>query len=208
MKRICLLVILFSGLLSPIRGGEIRDFFKEMPDSLLPLLTHANRLDLLDFAASNMRAEVKNVYGDKTVLSALQGNYLRLDETAATTLELLLLPQRTDTLIVAVRTFKDPINQSVITVWKSDWTRLQTESFVRMPELKDFLVLPAGKTEEERSVALGRADLPVVSANVDAKDASLHFKIDCYGGFLDVQEDLQPYIRPELIYHWNGQKFQ
>ena len=42
---------------------EIRDVFKQMPDSLMPYLSQNNRLDFIDFLDANMKAEVKNRLG-------------------------------------------------------------------------------------------------------------------------------------------------
>ena len=36
---------------------EIRDVFKQMPDSLMPYLSQNNRLDFIDFLDANMKAE-------------------------------------------------------------------------------------------------------------------------------------------------------
>ena len=40
---------------------EIKDVFAAMPDSVLPTLTRNNRLDMVDFVASGMKAEVSDV---------------------------------------------------------------------------------------------------------------------------------------------------
>ena len=39
---------------------KMRDVFNHMPDSLMPYLSHNNRLDFIDFIDSNMKSEVRN----------------------------------------------------------------------------------------------------------------------------------------------------
>ena len=207
MKRLCVLFLLFVAVL-PVPARLMKDFFKEMPDSLLPVLTHANRLDLLDFALSKMESQVENVYGEKTRMTLLTDNCLKLEETDATTVEMLLLPQKNDTLILEVRTFKDPLNLSRMVIRNTAWSELKTADFVKMPVLADFLVLPAGRQEGERLQALEKADVPMLSVLVGEKDCSLHFKMNCDGGFMDVREELKLFMKDEIVYRWNGLRFE
>ncbi len=53
-------------LMSPLSAQTAKQLFRAMPDSILPLLTTNNRADCTDFMDSKMKAEVVNVFKEKT----------------------------------------------------------------------------------------------------------------------------------------------
>ena len=72
ITRILLTGILLGGM--PVGSAAqqtISEVFREMPDSLLPTLSKNNRLDMLDFMASGMKAEVTNRLGGRSEMTAL-----------------------------------------------------------------------------------------------------------------------------------------
>ena len=52
------------------------EVFKAMPDSIIPALSENNRLDMLDFRSSGMKAEVDNLFGEKSVMDTLSADTL------------------------------------------------------------------------------------------------------------------------------------
>ena len=71
---------------------KMRDVFRQMPDSLMPYLTHNNRLDFIDFLDSNMKAEVKNLLGGTSEMTSLADDSLSIRMSETSKLDLLLLP--------------------------------------------------------------------------------------------------------------------
>ena len=88
---------LFTGLLLlaslTVWAGElkIQDVFKQMPNSVLPTLSENNRLDMLDFMASKMKAEVTNRLGGKSEMTVLTDTTLTIRMSEALQVEMLLL---------------------------------------------------------------------------------------------------------------------
>ena len=88
---------LFTGLLLlaslTVRAGElkIQDVFKQMPNSVLPTLSENNRLDMLDFMDSKMKAEVTNRLGGKSEMTVLTDTTLTIRMSEALQVEMLLL---------------------------------------------------------------------------------------------------------------------
>ena len=66
-----------------------------MPDSMCLLLTKNNRADFADFLESNMRAQVKNKFENMSEMKTLTKDYLLLETTSASTLQMKLLPLMT-----------------------------------------------------------------------------------------------------------------
>ena len=106
----------------------IRDVFKQMPDSLMPYLSQNNRLDFIDFIDSNMKAEVSNMTGGTSEMTALTGDSLsiRMSEALRVDMLLLNLNEPVDSIrqvIVFVETFlADSIyGESVCKTFTVDW---------------------------------------------------------------------------------------
>ena len=88
----------------------VRNIFKEMPDSVLAYLSTNNRLDLIDFMDSNMKAEVTNSLGGKSQMTALTDDSIsiRLNEACRVDIMLLNTTAEIDScqkVIVLLRTF-------------------------------------------------------------------------------------------------------
>ncbi len=77
---------------SQASAQEIRDVFRQMPDSLMPYLTQNDRLDFIDFIDSNMKAEVKNRFGGSSAMTGLSDDSLSIRMSEALRVELFLLP--------------------------------------------------------------------------------------------------------------------
>lgn len=104
------------------------DVFRQMPDSLMPYLSHNNRLDFIDFLESGMKAEVKNMMGGTSEMTALTADSLsiRMNEALRVDMMLLNLDEPVDSIhqvLVFVETFlTDSIyGESVIKTYTADW---------------------------------------------------------------------------------------
>ena len=107
---------------------KIRDVFKQMPDSLMPYLTPNNRLDFIDFIDSNMKAEVTNLTGGVSEMTALTDDSLSIRMSDALRVDMLLLDldEPVDSIhqvIVFVETFlvDSVYGESVSKTYTIDW---------------------------------------------------------------------------------------
>lgn len=91
MKRLLLLFTLCASL-SASAQQLMRDVFSQMPDSVLTYLSANNRLDMIDFMAANMKAEVTNAFEGKSQMLALTDDSLSVQLNSAVRLDMLLLP--------------------------------------------------------------------------------------------------------------------
>ena len=71
-------------------------FFSNMPDSLLPYLSHNNRLDLVDFMNSGMKAVVTNKFEEQTEMTMLTTDSLSLLLNPVHRFDMLLVRGRID----------------------------------------------------------------------------------------------------------------
>ena len=107
---------------------SLKEVFKQMPDSLMPYLTQNNRLDFIDFMDSNMKAEVSNLTGGTSEMTALTDDSLSIRMSEALRVDMLLLDldEPVDNLrqvIVFVETFlADSVyGESVCKTYSVDW---------------------------------------------------------------------------------------
>ena len=79
---------------------SIREVFKQMPSSLLPTLSENNRLDMIDFIDSKLKAEVDNLLGGKSEMTALSDDSISIRVSDALQMSILLLKpaQLTDSI--------------------------------------------------------------------------------------------------------------
>ena len=60
------------------QAQEAKTLFINVPDSLCPLLTKVNREDCIDFLSSKMKAQVENRFGQKSEMTDLSKDYIRM----------------------------------------------------------------------------------------------------------------------------------
>ena len=99
MKRLLICLALVGGCLLPVTAQikTAREAFSQMPDSILPYLTTNNRLDMLDFKDSNMRAVVQNKLGGNSELLTLADDSLTLQLSDALYLTMRVIPVAEET---------------------------------------------------------------------------------------------------------------
>lgn len=208
MNRFILFLIFASAMLF-VSADTMRNCFERMPDRFFPMLTHNNKLDLLDFADSGMKAVVKNIYGEQTQLLKLTDSYLCIRTSASSQTEMLLLAQPNDTLLCVVKTLYAPEGESEIhilhTATMGEATPLR--KYIKVPVAQDFFTVPIGKTKRDLRQAISKMDVTMIAATIDAEDSSLHFTVNVDGGFTEKREEVAPFIKKEIVMKWDGRKF-
>jgi hypothetical protein len=120
-------MLLANGAFAQITMGEA---LKSMPDSLMPYLTHNNRLDCIDFCEANMKAEVRNTLEGKSELLQLTSSYALFRMNDACTVELCLLDAGSQQLVCMIQTYGTDLRESVISFYTTSWQQLPTEQFL------------------------------------------------------------------------------
>ena len=110
---------------------KMQDFFRQMPASLLPTLSENNRLDMLDFMDSKMKAEVTNRLGGKSEMTVLTDTTLSIRMSEALKVDMLLLKSGSSVssdkeIICLIETFgRDSLSlDSQVRFFTPSWERL------------------------------------------------------------------------------------
>ena len=177
-----------------LQAQDIKSLYIALPDSLSPLLTKVNRADFCDFLASNMKAEVKNRFGNVSEMLKLTDDYLSVRISESSREEMKLLPLNDSVKVVCVvRTYLGSVADSKVSFYDTGWNELPADRFVVLPQEDRFYKQPLAET-----------------AAVSDKDRSLTVTYTT-PDYVDKEtaEKLKPYLfEKPLVYEWNNGKFQ
>ena len=128
MRKILILLALLCVQLS-INAQEqalstAKDFLKQMPEGVIPILTHNNVLDMLDFISAGQKAEVTNRMNGKSEMTQLSTSSASISLCSTTRADLHLMPCADNkTLIYLISTTEtaDSLRDSVVKVYDSRW---------------------------------------------------------------------------------------
>ena len=102
MKKLTMFLCLACVWMCSLQAQEAKTFFKNMPDSLSPLLTAVNRADFIDFLESKMKAEVTNRFGGKSEMTELASDYIRIQMTPQSSWQMKLLATSDSTKVICI----------------------------------------------------------------------------------------------------------
>lgn len=209
MKAFVFCMLLLGSLAS--QAQSLRTLFVNMPDSLSLLLTQNDRADFVDFLDSKMKARVKNEFEGMSELKELTVDYLLLQISSSSTLQLKLLPVNDSVQVVfAVETFSAPAANSFLRVFDTGWHPLPLADYVdALPVQDDFLLKADTVDVARRNDALRFADMFLMKADLNPETLQLEF-IYTTPDYMDKEsaEALKPYLVAEPIrYGWQSGRF-
>ena len=210
MQRILLIVLIFFCAM-PMVAQDMKSVFIAMPDSIVPLLTQVNKEDCVDFLDSNMKAEVTTRFGGTAEMKVLTEDYVFLQTTPSSTLEMKLLPVNDSTKVVCmVKTVCASACDSEIHFYTSDWKgKMAVGDFLQKPELEAFY-LPNDSVTEESVLIRKKADMHLMKVSLSIEDASLTF-IYTIPDYLNKEDKKQMlrYLNPNpVVFQWKDGKFR
>lgn len=208
-KYLMMMFVLFG--VSSAWAQDMKSVFVAMPDSVMPLMTKVNREDCIDFLASDMKAEVTNRLGGKTEMTMLTDDYVFVQMTPNSTLEMKLLPVNDSTKVVCmVKTVCASACNSEIKFYPSDWSKeLEIKDFLLKPSADAFF-LPDDTLSEDEVLIRRRADMHLLKASLSKDDTSLTF-IYTTPDYLNKEdkEKLLLHLRKEpVVLRWMIPKFE
>lgn len=209
MNKLTLFLCLACAWMCSLEAQEAKTFFKNMPDSLSPLLTSVNRADCIDFLESKMKAEVTNRFGGKSEMTELSPDYIRMQMTSQSSWQMKLLATSDSTKVICtVSTACAPACDSDVHFYTTKWEELSASSFLTSPVMSDFLSLPDTVQNYEIRDAGERADMLLMKADLSAEDSTLTFTF-ATTEYMDkeVVEKLKPYLRRSIVYVWKESSF-
>ena len=209
MRKLFLILLSFCALSATAQN--MKSVFIAMPDSIVPLLTQVNKEDCVDFLDSNMKAEVTTRFGGTAEMKVLTEDYVFLQTTPSSTLEMKLLPVNDSTKVVCmVKTVCASACDSEIHFYTSDWKgKMAVGDFLQKPEQEAFY-LPNDSVTEESVLIRKKADMHLMKVSLSKEDASLTF-IYTTPDYLNKEDKKQMlrYLNPNpVVFQWKDGKFR
>lgn len=203
MKHIFILfVLLASATVVQAQDVRMRDVFAQAPDSIFPLLTRNNRLDCIDFIENSMKARVKNRFYTYSELTALTADYLSLQVTEHSVVEMKLLarPSQQDTVLCMVCTYSAPAADSDIFFYDLHWNPLTLTA----PRPAVDVFLDDDVDADARAFLHG---LPLMSAALTADSPSLTWTLQSQELATELRKKNADKVHP-IVMTWDGEKFR
>jgi len=205
-------LFLFTGVNVMAQGLKMREVFTQMPDSILPYLSHNNKLDLIDFIDSGMTAEITNEFDDKTRLEMLTDNYLHLKSSSASHIEMKLLPYENavdsvDSVVCVLTSFgeEQPV-ESVIRFYTTKWNVVDIESPMNL-NVSELIVCP-DTMSQERFDFLRRMISPLIfTGSLSPTENSMEIKISLPILSTEDKRSVAPLLRSKNL-KWDGTRFK
>lgn len=197
------------------RAQEVvmRDVFIAMPGSFTPYLSHNDKLDLIDFMESGMASEITNGLDGKTRLDTLTADYLRLQLSPASQIEMKLLPYTSAVpsgsagrVVCLVTTFGNAPAESSVRFYTTDWKPVAIE--VPTGELSDGLTARPDTMGLEQFAALSRILSPRMLVCRLSPDAPV-LTVQLSAPMLTTEDKkkIAPLLRAKNL-KWDGENFK
>ncbi len=207
--------IIVSGLLllllCPVQAQQMKDLFIRIPDSLSLLLTKVNREDFADFLESNMKARVKNRFEGISEMKKLTPDYLFLQETSQSTVEMKLLPVNDSLKVICyVKTACAPACDSRVRFFSTDWKELPASDYLLLPKEDVFYQLTDTTDRDKMERLRAKADMYLLKASLSSDSLALTFTYTV-PEYLNEEEsvELSPFLRKDpVVLEWKNGRYE
>ncbi len=208
MKRYIYL-FLFLVIVCGAKAQDIKTVFINMPDKYIPQMESAWRKDIVDLYSSGKEARLQNTMRGYSRMLKLTDDYLLLEVTERSTIEMKLLPLVNNTFVVCmITTVKGPVPDSNIDFYTTEWELLSTTDLFTPVSAEWFIKEDVDKSQDAYKDAIARLDMDLIhyELNPDNQTLTATYTTPLY---LDVKErqKVQPFLKESpKIYTW--EKFQ
>jgi len=174
MKRSILSLLFICIVCASAKGQSAAEVFVNMPDAYVPQLEDAWRKDLLDLHNSGREARLQNTMEGFSILLALTDDYLLLQSTENTTVELKLLPLVNNTKIICmITTVSAPVPDSRLAFYTTEWQPLDAKSMFTPVTAEWFLREDIDRESFDFKDVTSRLDIELIQYILSPDDLSL-----------------------------------
>ena len=198
MKKIFLILLVTFSLL-PLNAQNMRQIWLEMPDSIVPYLNRSLRTELADYVTMGMKSEVMNALRDTTRIEKLTDDYILVQLSNATKLEIKSLDAST---IAMVQTWCGPLAESKLSLFSNNW-----EVKPLNIDVSPMFVKPDTMSQQRYSELLDMANVTMNEIQLSVKDNSLTIKYSVPLLSSTDKKEMQAILRQRKL-NWNGTTFK
>jgi hypothetical protein len=210
MKQLIISILVFinAGIAN---SRTIADIFIKMPDEMIIQLEEAWRKDLIDLYKSGKTASLKNTMRGRSVLKKLTDDYLFLETTERSTVEMKLLPLINDThIICVVLTVYAPVADSRVEFYTTEWKKIPDKNLFMPVNGAWFLIENADTASVKYMEARSLSDFDLIKYSLNEKDLTMTAEYT-YPEYLSDEDrkKMQPFLKTEhKVYEWKLSRFE
>jgi hypothetical protein len=183
--------------------------FIAMPDRYIPQLESAWRKDLVDLYGSGKEARLKNTMNGYSQLIKLTSDYLLLQTTERSIVEMKLLPLVNNTYIICmVTTVNAPASDSRINFYTTEWVPLAVSDLIAPVSADWFIKEDADKDSDAYKDAIAHLDMDLIKYQLSPDNQTLE-ALYTTPSYLSPEEraGITPFLKDTpKVYTW--EKFQ
>lgn len=189
---------------------SMKDLLVSMPDSLMPYLDKNLRQEMPELQEMGVKAEVKNLLGENSVMDTLTSDFLQIRMSKLSTLQLKKLPtEMGDSLLCVVKTFAGPEKESELYLFDQDWKPLKSvNSGFDLNSLASSLIQKPDTMSEERFAELKAMIEPMmVNAQLLQYENALVVRLSLPLLSADDKKSVST-IKVQRKFNWDGKTFK
>ncbi|MCM1291421.1 MAG: DUF3256 family protein [Prevotella sp.] len=209
----CLLVTMGVSA-AKVENNEVKaaDVFSRLPVDVLDLLSPSTRLDMLEYWQNDSTIVVLNDLGGESKLINVTDNFLEVQLTAVSTLQIKILanPKNGRQTVMTIYTVGNDnmAKDSDVSFYDIDLKPIPTDKILPAPKIKDFFSIPKGSLTTYKEI-MQMIPFPTYLFIASPSDDNLTVKLTI--GEAISQDDLKIlslFRLPYITYRWDGSRFK
>lgn len=209
MKQFLLLLFLCFSLIA--QANSVEKVFVSMPDSLIPQLEEPWRKDLIGLYKSGKEARLENLMEGKSKLEKLTDDFIAVQVTERSRIEIKLLPLINNTHVVClVQTVFGPTADSRISFYTTEWEPITSDGMFTPPSMEWFYKEGIDPEDPEFLDIAARLDMKLLkySLTADSNTLTVEFTTPQYLNKKEQKEAAKFLKETPRVYNWKGAYFE
>ena len=210
MKRFFVFLISVFSIFA-VSAQDMATFFIQIPDRYLPHLEDAWREDLVDLYKSGKPAVLDNTMAGRSTLQKLTSDYLFLQSTERSTLEIRFLPLINNTFIACViTTVFAPIADSRVAFFTMEWQPLPSSEIWTPADTDCFINEDIDRNDEKYHEARSYLDMDLIHYHLDP-DHLIMESVYTTPEYLSPEEytKVKPFLKEiPKVFYWKSGRFE
>lgn len=208
MRQLFFLLLILGSI--SVNAQNVASFFINMPNEKIPQLEEAWRKDLVDLFQSGKEATLENLMGGRSTLKELTADYLLLQTSERSLLEIKLLPLINDTYLACViTTVSAPVADSRVDFFTTEWKSLPATDLWEPAKPEWFIKDGTDQNSQEFLHAITLLDMDLIHYQLNPENQTLtatYTTPDYLNN--ESREEVKPFLKetPE-VYQWKSGRF-
>ena len=204
-------ILLFVCAITAVAAQDMATFFIDIPDQYLPQLEDAWRKDLVGLYQSGKPAVLENMMEGNSTLQKLTPDYLLLQITERSTMEIRLLPLINHTFIACViTTVFAPVADSRVAFYTLEWQPLPASEVFKQADTNSFIKEETDRQNEDYQQARSYLDMDLIHYHLNPDQLTLEAEYTT-PQYLSLAErtKVQPFLKESpKVYYWRAGRFE